>query len=206
MSLTRRAAIQALGAAALPVAARATTPTDDEARALARRAAVAPSRILQGSERATVASIADAILPRTDSIGALDAGVPAYIEFITAEWMNESERMAFREGLRALEAHATQIEGAAWPALDRAAQAREASWAESPEERTLPAKSAFRRIKGLTIQGYFVSERVQKEVLKTNITPGRYFGCTPIPAPPSGDGEADVISEVRYSSEGSRDA
>lgn len=206
MSLTRRAALQVLGAAALPVAARAATPTDDEARALARRAALSPSRIFQGAERATVAAVADAILPRTDSIGALDAGVPAYIEFITAEWMNESERTAFRTGLAALESHAVATEGQAWPALDSAAQLREATWAENPEERNLPAKAAFRRLKGLTVQGYFVSERVQKEVLRTNITPGRYFGCTPIPAPPSGDEESVAITDVRYTSEGALDA
>ena len=202
MSLTRRAALQVLGAATLPVVARAAQPGEHEAREFARRALVAQGSLFRADERATVSAIADAILPRTETPGALDVGVPAFVELIAEEWMSERDRVAFRDGLAALDAHALATEGRPWPALDLAAREREAAWAEGTEERALPAKSAFRRLKGLTVQGFFSSERVQKEVLRTQIIPGRYLGCAPLPAPPGGDdgtGAGDgAMNEARY--------
>lgn len=204
MSLTRRAALQVLGAAALPAVARGAQPSDDEARDFASRAASAQASLFRADERATVAAIADAVLPRTETPGALDVGVPAFVELIAAEWMTEPERAAFREGLAALDAHAVATEGRPWPALDQAAREREAAWAEGTEERELPSKSAFRRLKGLTVQGFFSSERVQKEVLRTQIIPGRYLGCAPIPAAPA-TGTEDPLNEARYEHPGHED-
>jgi hypothetical protein len=204
MSITRRAALQALGAVTLPTLASAGRPSDAEAARFAARAADAQGSLFRADERATVSAIADAVLPRTGTPGALDVGVPVFVELIAAEWMTERERMAFREGLAALDAHAVATEGRAWPALDQAAREREASWAEGSEERELPAKVAFRRLKGLTVQGFFSSERVQKEVLRTQIIPGRYLGCAPIPAVPA-TGTEDPPNEVRYEHPGHED-
>jgi hypothetical protein len=192
MTLSRRAALQVLGAAALPAVVRADVPGDEEARALMRRVEFAPAQgsLFRADERATVAAIADAVLPRTETPGALDVGVPAFVELIAADWMTDAERAAFRDGLAALDAHAVATAGRAWPALDEASRVSEAAWAEGSEERALPAKAAFRRLKGLTVQGWFASERVQREVLRTIITPGRYHGCAPIPAPPPGGDDA----------------
>ena len=190
MSLTRRAALQVLGAATLPAVLRAESPGDDEARALMQRVELGASQgtLFRADERATISAIADAVLPRTETPGALDVGVPAFVELIATDWMTDAERAAFRDGLAALDAHAVATAGRAWPSLDAAARVSEAAWAEGAEERTLPAKAAFRRLKGLTVQGWFSSERVQKEVLRTMIVPGRYHGCSPIPAlPPGGD-------------------
>ena len=210
MSLTRRAALQVLGAATLPAVLRTESPGDDEARELMRRIELGASQgsLFRPDERATISAIADAVMPRTETPGALDVGVPAFVELIATDWMTDDERTAFRDGLAALDAHAVATAGGGWPSLDAAARASEAAWAESPEERALPAKAAFRRLKGLTVQGWFSSERVQKEVLRTNIAPGRYLGCAPIPAPPPGDdsGASEAWDatpgEIRYQHEG----
>ncbi len=202
MTLTRRAALQVLGAASLPAVVRGAEPSEREAAAFALRATSAPQQgaLFRADERATVSAIADAVLPRTDTPGALDVAVPAFVELIAAEWMTEEDRVAFREGLAALDAHAIAAEGRPWPALDEPARTREAAWAEGPEDRALPAKAAFRRLKGLTVQGWFASERVQTEVLRTVVIPGRYLGCAPLPAPPGGsDAEQGApMNEARY--------
>jgi hypothetical protein len=207
MSLTRRAALQVIGAATIPAVVRAQTPSEADALEYSRRIATSTAQgtLFRADERATVSAIADAILPRTNTPGALDVAVPAFVELIATEWMNDAERTAFREGLAALDAHATATEGRAWPALDQAAREREAAWAEGSEERALPAKAAFRRLKGLTVQGFFSSERVQKEVLRTQIIPGRYLGCAPLPAVPA-SGTEDPPNEARFEHEGHHDA
>ena len=44
-----------------------------------------------------------------------------------------------------------------------------------------PRARAYSRLKELVIHGYFTSERVQKEVLRTQIIPGRFDGAAPLP-------------------------
>jgi hypothetical protein len=180
MSLTRRAALQVLGAAALPTLARAAgAPGDWSARAHAS-AAAAPPALFRTDERALISAIADAVLPRTDTPGALDVNVAAFIEVLVADWMTDAERTGFRDGLAALDAHALATEGSAWPGLSPVAQSRELDWAEADTTEPVPAQRAFRRLKGFVLHGYFTSARVQREVFRTNITPGRYLGCAPI--------------------------
>lgn len=191
MSLTRRSALQVLGAAAIPTLARAAGAPADWGAFAHELAASSPPSLFRVDERATVSAIADAILPRTDTPGALDVGVPAFIEFITAEWMTDDERTSFRAGIADLDAHALATHGRAWPALDAAAADTELDWAEddagdgasgaSGAERTAGQRT-FHRLKSYVLHGYFTSERVQREVFHTNITPGRYFGCNPLPA------------------------
>ena len=55
-------------------------------------------------------------------------------------------------------------------------------------------------VNALTVQGWFASERVQTEVLRTVVIPGRYLGCAPLPAPPEGGDAADgaPVNEARY--------
>ena len=179
-SLSRRALLQLAGLAALPSLARADAAPDDWDADLHAQAAQRPATLFRADERALVAAMSDAILPRTDTPGALDVGVPAFIEFITAEWMTDTERTEFRAGLAALEAHAVAGYGRTWPALDPVQRMGELDWAALPMEPDHPARRAYRRLRGHALHGYLTSERVRREVLKVNITPGHYRGDVPV--------------------------
>lgn len=179
-TLSRRALLQLAGLAALPSLARADAAPDDWDADLHAQAAQRPATLFRADERALVAAMADAILPRTDTPGALDVGVPAFIEFITAEWMTEAERTEFRAGLAALEAHASAGYGRTWPALDPVQRMGELDWAALPIEPDHPARRAYRRLRGHALHGYLTSERVRREVLKVNMTPGHYRGDVPV--------------------------
>jgi gluconate 2-dehydrogenase gamma chain len=179
-TLSRRTLLQLAGLGAFPTLARADAAADDWDLLLHEEAARRPPALFRADERALVAAMADAILPRTDTLGALDVAVPAFVEFITAEWMTETERTEFREGLAALEAHAVARYGRSWPSLDLAQRMAELDWAALPEEPDLPARRAYRRLRGHALHGYLTSERVRREVLKVNITPGRYRGDVPV--------------------------
>jgi len=180
MTLTRRAALHVLGMTALPSLARAAASGAWAERAHARAAAAPPDHF-QPDERALVSAVADLILPRTDTPGALDVGVPAFVEVIAADWMTEDERTEFRGGLAAMDLHALEAHGRAWPALDPVEAAQEMRWLDSATDASLPARRGYRRLRGFVLHGYLTSERVQKEVLRVEIMPGRYEGCAPMP-------------------------
>lgn len=179
-TLSRRALLQLAGLAALPSLARADAAPEGWDLLVHEQAARRPPSLFRDDERALVAAMADAIIPRTDTPGALDVGVPAFVEFITAEWMTETERREFREGLAALQAHAVAGYGLSWPALDPVQRMGELDWAALPMEPDHPARRAYRRLRGHVLHGYLTSERVRREVLKVNITPGHFHGDVPV--------------------------
>jgi Gluconate 2-dehydrogenase subunit 3 len=191
MSLTRRALLQLAGLAALPAFAHADEATleawAESIHAQAGRPVADPFRT---DERALIAAIADGILPRTDTPGALDVGAPAFVEVIVMEWMTPEDRTAFRAGLAALDTRARAAYGLPWPALDPVQRDGELAWAEQPLDANHPAKATYRRLKGLLLHGYFTSDRVRREVLKVNITPGHFHGNVPVGTPAPAGGHA----------------
>lgn len=58
-----------------------------------------------------VSAIADRILPRTNTPGALDAGVPAYMEMLLSACIPNREREAFALGLRSINPMAVKTAG-----------------------------------------------------------------------------------------------
>ncbi|MBL8996726.1 MAG: gluconate 2-dehydrogenase subunit 3 family protein [Gemmatimonadetes bacterium] len=183
MTLTRRAALQLLGVAALPAVARAGLPDAVTSAAAHRRALATPPALFRADERALVAAVADGILPRSATPGALDVGVPAFVEVIVGEWMTDEERTEFRAGLAAMEMHVIERLNRPWPALSGFERSAELAWLAEASDPTHPARRGYRRLRSHVLHGYLTSERVQREVLKVDITPGRYYGCTPIPSP-----------------------
>src|SRR4051812_8803026 len=59
---------------------------------------------LSDPQLALVGAIADTILPRTDTPGATDVGVPAFVDVIVSENYNDADRAAFLSGLDAMAA------------------------------------------------------------------------------------------------------
>src|SRR5689334_18812193 len=58
---------------------------------------------------AVVARIVDIMLPRTDLPGALDAGVPAFIDSMLADVYTQADREHYLEGLREFETAAEKV-------------------------------------------------------------------------------------------------
>jgi gluconate 2-dehydrogenase gamma chain len=136
---------------------------------------------LSDGHLALVGAIADTIIPRTDTPGATDVGVPAFVNVIVGENYAEQTRTAFIAGLDAIDAYAKSSAGSAFVEL---APADRASFVESIEngERSSDPGRTYWRLKGLVVHGYFTSEPVMKQVLKTEIMPGKFDGAAPMPA------------------------
>ncbi len=63
-----------------------------------------------------VSYVADLIIPRTDTPGAVDAGVPAYIDFVCARnpELGRTIRSGLREGLDLIALQALEKDGSPW--------------------------------------------------------------------------------------------
>lgn len=135
-------------------------------------------RYLSESQRATVAIIAERILPKTDTPGALDAGVPEFINIIYGKYLNEDDKIMFSSGLDEVAARALKLYRKSIAQLSAEEQdhlLRDIARASQ----ALPT-SFFLQIKELTVVGYFTSELVGKTVLKYDPIPGRYDPCIPL--------------------------
>lgn len=144
----------------------------EQARPAAQKGYLTPA------QTATVSAIADRIIPRTDSPGAADVGVPAFIDLLYGEFMSPVERQRLADGLTSVEAAATSTHGASFPTLGADRQDTLLRSIAKAEEAREPG--FFGLIRSATILGYFTSEQVGRDVLNYDPVPGRYDGCIPI--------------------------
>ena len=143
-------------------------------------------------QRDLVAAIAEAIIPRTDTPGAIDANVPRYIEIMVAEWLNDEERALFMQGLKQLQEQAEAERGAAFVELDSDSQtkmledleaaASDSSWYDLGNVRRDFISDApfICQVKELTVWGFFTSEVGGTQVLRYEVMPMRFDGNVPL--------------------------
>jgi len=139
-------------------------------------------------QRELVAAIAETIIPRTETPGAIDARVPRYIEIMVAEWLNVEERAIFNQGLARLAKETEQKFGRTFSELDTQSQteiledleddASDSSWYDIGNvRRDFVSDIPFIcQIKEFTVWGFFTSQVGGTQVLRSNIMPMRFDG------------------------------
>ncbi|GAB3101008.1 gluconate 2-dehydrogenase subunit 3 family protein [Aestuariicella hydrocarbonica] len=150
-----------------------------------------PATLFSSQQRAIVAAAAETIIPRTDTPGAIDAGVPHFIELMVQDWLNDEESSIFMSGLQNLETGIPAELGASYDKLSAEQQlsvleALEAAASKSPwyamgnVRRTFISDAPFIcQLKELTIWGFFTSEAGVKQVLRYNPMPMKFDGHYP---------------------------
>lgn len=130
-----------------------------------------------------VADIAERIIPKSDTPGAKDVGVDAFIDMLLNGYMEEKEVQAFLAGLVEVDSVANSIYGDTFRSLKPEEQdgvlvaMAEAADKLEGEER---AMAFFPKMKELTITGYFTSELVAEKHLNYQPIPGDFKGCVDI--------------------------
>jgi hypothetical protein len=182
--------------AAAAAAALSLLPHEAEAQAArawatltAPGASLAPATALSELHRAIIRTVADAIIPRTDSPGANDVNILGWIEVVAQDYYSDTERSALTTGLDAMDALSRQLTQQSLAGLTGAPLAQVMDALDTPADRAAPAARGYSRLKGLVIHGYFTSERVQKDVLKTQIMPGHFNGAADMPTKGAGRDE-----------------
>lgn len=153
-------------------------------------------KFFSATEFATISEMAETMLPATDTPGAKEVGVPAFIDLMLADYTEAEDQERWRKGLRQLmdeveTQHGKPFTGlgaeerlAYLNALDAAAKAE----AEAVDQAPLTADEKadrypfFLLFKGAAIGGYFSSAPIGTEVLAYDPVPGQYAGCIPLSA------------------------
>lgn len=147
---------------------------------------------LSDAQRKIVAAMCEVIMPRTDTPGAVDAGVPNFIELMVANWFNEEERSIFTAGIADIESRIPQIYGKPFDQLSDDKQlevmeiledaAGDSPWYEFANvQRQFISDAPFIcQVKELTIWGFFTSEMGSKQVLRHNPMPMNFDGHLPL--------------------------
>ena len=127
----------------------------------------------------SLAPLADRILPRTDTPGAADVGVPAFIDLPLRRVHDAGRAAAAHPGLDEVEAAAKSAHGAGVRHAQRRLSRTPccAAIATAQQDRD---PGSFALIRSATMLGYFTSEQVGRNVLHYDPVPGGYDGCVPI--------------------------
>lgn len=165
----------------------------------ARQREEAPLRALDAHANLTVIAAAERIIPATDTPGATDAQVGAFIDRMLADWYAPAERARLLDGLRELDQRARTRHDRAFIDCAEAGQLalltafdddvaalRRTPPAGRPDTPANPDEHWFAMLKFLVVWGYCTSEVGQRETLRAHPLPWRYDACAPYPPPPTG--------------------
>jgi len=143
-------------------------------------------------QRRIIAAMAEVIMPRTETPGAIDAGVPHYVELMVADWLSDGERANFDAGLRDIEERIPREYGRAFHELGPGDQLRvmedldddasDSAWYDFGNvQRDYVSDAPFIcQLKELTIWGFFTSEQGATQVLRYDPVPMEFDGDLPL--------------------------
>jgi hypothetical protein len=139
-------------------------------------------RALTPHQNETAAIIADLIIPKTDTPGARDAGVPGFIDVMLAEWADDDQRKFFTEGLANVDERSRAAFTKDFIACTPAQQSEilqdlDYELARLRDIKSDTSKNFFQAMKWLTLTGYYTSEVGATAELHYRVVPGRYEPC-----------------------------
>jgi len=177
----------------------------------ARAQAAQPARVrtLNVHQDTTVTTIAELIIPTTETPGAKAAKVNEFIDLLLTEWFSSEEKRRFLEGLAAIDAESRKRFGmdfiSCTPAQQselmkqfdneamrfarsrptavatRTASARtQKTRTRPPEHTSMQTPEFFYMLKKLTLFGYYTSEIGFSQELGYSIIPPGHSGCAPL--------------------------
>ena len=177
--ILRRAAWILGGAVSAP-AALAILQGCSAKEATVSATAFKPKFLSAPSHMEIVTEIADIIIPKTTTSGALDAGVPPFIDLVLADVYPKDAQERFTAGLTEF---AAGIAGAGKPFLELDRAQRESAVKKALEEALAGERNPKPFIlmaRELTLLGFFTSQVGITENMEYVAVPTAYHGCVPL--------------------------
>lgn len=141
---------------------------------------------LNDDQASLVSQVAEIIIPKTDTPGAKEVGVPSFIDQILKEVYSKEDQEWFSTGLQSFNDEAKKAYGDEFSDLDDEEQQafvkkihEEAVQAERATQ-PAPRRPFILMMKELTMLGFFTSEVGATQVLQYDPVPGAYKGCIPL--------------------------
>ena len=145
-------------------------------------------------QAATIAELSEIIIPKTDTPGAKEAGVPGFIDSMLKEVYTKEDQDKFLQGLSEFEAEAQKEYRDSFASCSHENQialfrkhhdaAVAALGTGGPTGWWNTAGGADKpfvlKVKELTLLGFFTSEPGATQVLQYNQVPGPFKGCVPL--------------------------
>jgi gluconate 2-dehydrogenase gamma chain len=138
-------------------------------------------KFLTGDEGQLVSAIAATLIPKTETSGALEAGVPAFIDVVLEAVYPADAQARFKAGLAEFGTAATAARGKRFQ--DLAPAERETFLKESLEKALAAArdpKPFVLMARELTLLGFFSSKVGIQENMEYVSVPTAYHGCVPL--------------------------
>ena len=151
--------------------------------------AVTQPNFLNESQSKIVAEVTDIMIPRTDTPGAVDVGVPAFIDTMLRDVYAREDQQRFIDGLREFEAQCVREQGQTFLELTPAQRVafvqrvHDAAVAAELQLALPPARLQRPFIlmtKELSLLGFFTSQAGATQVLQYDPVPGAYRACIPV--------------------------
>ena len=148
--------------------------------------------VFSAEDIAFLNEVGEVIIPATNTPGAKEANVGAFMSVMVRDCYDEKNQNIFMEGMRALqfkeakakigksfmEANAQERHDLI-SALDKEVQAIKEAKKANPDKKAGNEKHYFTMMKELTLTGFFTSEVGATKALRYVAIPGRYEGCVP---------------------------
>jgi gluconate 2-dehydrogenase gamma chain len=145
--------------------------------------------VLTPPQMRIVSTVSEIMIPRTDTPGAIDVGVPGFIDLMLADVYSQKDRERYLAGLADFDAAAHTEQGKEFLALEPTRQValvrkfHDAAVIE--DQRSARQRDDIQRpfilmTKELTLLGFFTSEAGATQVLQYIAVPGSYHACLPV--------------------------
>ncbi|MCU0356894.1 MAG: gluconate 2-dehydrogenase subunit 3 family protein [Cyclobacteriaceae bacterium] len=122
-----------------------------------------------------ISEIAEIIIPKTDTPGAKDAGVPSFIEQMVAKAYSDENREKFMTALQEFTTESNFLKLSSEKRTEYVYAEHEKAIKENIQPRPF-----VMTMKELTMLGFFTSKSGATEVLRYEAVPGKYNGCMPL--------------------------
>jgi hypothetical protein len=199
--MNRREAIRLLATGAvLPLAPGSVMAILRDARTVVSTPLA--TRTLNPHEEATVKTMVEMILPRTDTPGATDVGATEFVDLMLTEWYDDSDRERFLTGLADVDGRSRSLFGKEFVDCQAMQQAeiltalgeKMAAEVEPAPDGGRPMRGARPRIgesfypmlRRLTLTAYYTSEAGATAELQFEVIPDRFDACAPAQAAKEG--------------------
>ena len=140
------------------------------------------------AEMTTLVAMTNQIIPRTDTPGAIDVGVPGFIDRMVSGYYTPREGAIIRDGLKKVDTDARTLRNKSFAQLTSDEQVELMKRYDREQYDYTRANSGasnytphhFRLVKELTILGFCTSEAGATKLMYYNQNPGPYRGDLPL--------------------------